>query len=214
MVSVATKRSQNVVEHILSTASRHFAAKGFAGARMDEIADDAGVNKASIYYHIGNKDALYAQVFNDAFVDVAGFVQQQVNLQQDVDGQIRAYIFGLAVIFTQRRPFLARMMMREVASGGERMPAESLANMGLVQGILRKIIAHGQADNKYRDVDPFIVHMMIIGSLEFLISGEGMRKRLTANLPQHTKNAIEKTNIEDSAQEIADFIIISLRTRN
>jgi AcrR family transcriptional regulator len=38
-------------------AARHFADYGYEGARMDKIAKEAQVNKASIYYNIGKKDA-------------------------------------------------------------------------------------------------------------------------------------------------------------
>ncbi|HEX4263610.1 MAG TPA: helix-turn-helix domain-containing protein, partial [Verrucomicrobiae bacterium] len=47
---------------ILATAGRIFAQTGLAGARTDEIADAAGVNKALLYYYFKSKDALYEAV--------------------------------------------------------------------------------------------------------------------------------------------------------
>jgi AcrR family transcriptional regulator len=56
---------------ILDTAKELFAEKGFDGARVDEIARRAGVNKALIYYYYKNKqallDALIEQVKNGVF---------------------------------------------------------------------------------------------------------------------------------------------------
>ena len=47
---------------ILDAASAEFAERGFAGARVDEIAARAGVNKAMLYYRIGDKQTLYNAV--------------------------------------------------------------------------------------------------------------------------------------------------------
>jgi AcrR family transcriptional regulator len=47
---------------ILEVATREFAAKGLAGARVDLIAQKAGCNKQLIYYYFGGKDALYDEV--------------------------------------------------------------------------------------------------------------------------------------------------------
>src|SRR5688500_18108075 len=49
-------------ERILAAATEVFAEIGFAGARIDEIAARAGVNKAMLYYYVGDKERLYAAV--------------------------------------------------------------------------------------------------------------------------------------------------------
>src|SRR4051794_40431118 len=44
---------------ILKSALREFAQLGLRGARVDVIATGAGINKQALYYHFGNKEALY-----------------------------------------------------------------------------------------------------------------------------------------------------------
>lgn len=46
-------------ERIVDAAIAEFAAKGLAGARVDEVARRSGVNKTLLYHHIGNKDQLF-----------------------------------------------------------------------------------------------------------------------------------------------------------
>ena len=46
------KKRDKTIQRIFDAATKTFAAKGFAGARMDEIARLARVNKATIYYHV------------------------------------------------------------------------------------------------------------------------------------------------------------------
>lgn len=50
-------------EKILTAALHEFSVHGLAGARVDEIAKSAGVNKAMIYYHFESKEALFNELF-------------------------------------------------------------------------------------------------------------------------------------------------------
>ena len=64
-------KKKETIRRILDAAAQAFAAAGFEGARIDDIAHRAGVNKAMIYYHIGDKKALYTRVLHDVFGDAA-----------------------------------------------------------------------------------------------------------------------------------------------
>src|SRR5260221_7871489 len=52
---------------ILEAALKEFAHEGVAGARTEEIARSAGVNKALLYYYFKDKDGLYAAVLDQVF---------------------------------------------------------------------------------------------------------------------------------------------------
>ena len=58
--TIVTNRSSETRARILEAALREFSARGMAGARMDQIAAAAGVNKALLYYHFDSKENLYA----------------------------------------------------------------------------------------------------------------------------------------------------------
>jgi TetR/AcrR family transcriptional regulator len=49
-------------ERILNAAFKEFAAKGFAGARVDQIARRAGINKRMLYHYFGDKESLFRHV--------------------------------------------------------------------------------------------------------------------------------------------------------
>ena len=57
--SPSTDRSSETRARILDAALREFSALGMAGARTDQIAAAAGVNKALLYYHFDSKENLY-----------------------------------------------------------------------------------------------------------------------------------------------------------
>jgi TetR/AcrR family transcriptional regulator len=60
--SGATRNPGRTRGHILSAALKEFAAKGFAGARMDAIARRAAINKRMLYHYFGNKEGLFKAV--------------------------------------------------------------------------------------------------------------------------------------------------------
>jgi TetR/AcrR family transcriptional regulator len=56
-------RDQSTEEKILSAARKVFLNKGMDGARMQDIADEAGINKALLHYYFRSKDKLFEQIF-------------------------------------------------------------------------------------------------------------------------------------------------------
>jgi AcrR family transcriptional regulator len=54
-------------EKILEAARQVFIAKGMSGARMQDIADAAGINKAMLHYYFRTKEKLFEKIFLDAF---------------------------------------------------------------------------------------------------------------------------------------------------
>jgi AcrR family transcriptional regulator len=83
----ATRNPERSRERILAAALREFAAKGFAGARVDFIARRAAINKRMLYHYFGNKVALFSAV-----------------LRQKM-GERRAWAAGLSSDPAERLPF-------------------------------------------------------------------------------------------------------------
>src|SRR6202142_723855 len=59
---VAGRNPERTRARILSAALKEFAAKGFAGARVDFIARRAAINKRMLYHYFGNKEGLFKAV--------------------------------------------------------------------------------------------------------------------------------------------------------
>jgi TetR/AcrR family transcriptional regulator len=57
-------------QKLLTAARREFANSGLAGARVDEIAARAGVNKQLVYHYFGDKDALYLAVLEWVYEEI------------------------------------------------------------------------------------------------------------------------------------------------
>lgn len=63
---VKIKKDQSTEEKILSAAKQVFVSKGMAGARMQDIADEAGINKALLHYYFRSKEKLFEVIFMEA----------------------------------------------------------------------------------------------------------------------------------------------------
>jgi len=65
-----TRNPQRSSAAILAAATREFTERGFGGARIDEIAARARINKRMLYHYYGGKDALYRAVLESAYVGI------------------------------------------------------------------------------------------------------------------------------------------------
>src|SRR5471032_2799170 len=65
----AARNPEHSRRRILSAALREFAAKGFAGARVDVIARRAAINKRMLYHYFGNKEKLFRAVLRQKIAE-------------------------------------------------------------------------------------------------------------------------------------------------
>ena len=199
-------KKQTTVDQILSAALQVFAESGFEGARIDEIASRAGVNKAMIYYHIGDKQALYDRVLNDVFSDTATRVTESVARVDAPVKKLRAYIRSVAATF-DRQPLLPPIMMRELASGGHNLPAQAAADMLRVLDTVSVILKQGRKQKVFVRIEPLVFHLMVVGTMTYIRSSRPVRQRL-ADLADHTVLASDS---EDETAHLAGFEKLALR---
>ncbi len=103
---------------IVEAATRHFAEKGFDGARTQAIADDAGVNKAMLYYHFQDKEHLYREMLTGHFQVIFHQVFPTF-MAPDMDARERLLtIVGAYLGFLRKNPQVRSLMLYELAAGG------------------------------------------------------------------------------------------------
>jgi AcrR family transcriptional regulator len=68
--SKPTRDAAATRERILTAARSEFAKKGLGGARVDEIAERANINKRMLYVYFGNKENLFLAVLEEAYADI------------------------------------------------------------------------------------------------------------------------------------------------
>jgi AcrR family transcriptional regulator len=140
-------------ERILAAAHTVFLRQGTAKARTQEIADEAGVNKALIHYYFGTKDALADEVFAAAqaqlwpqifriFGDPARSIEDKV--REVVDFEIG---------FLAAHPYLPGYVAAELHTNPERMTARMTRSGPPPLALLQQQLDAGFADGRYRQLD-------------------------------------------------------------
>ena len=157
------KRSATV-RLILNAATEVFAEVGFAGARVDDIARRAGVNKAMIYYRIGDKEALYSSVLHDVFSDTATRIAGQIKKGRSPEENLKAYIDNMAKTM-DNHPHVPPIMMREIASGAGDFPEIVINDLIRLLDILTGILREGIKTGTFIAVNPLVIHLMIVGAI-------------------------------------------------
>ncbi len=152
------------IRKILDAALHIFADKGFNGARIDEIARRAGVNKAMIYYRIGNKLALYQAVIHDIYSDRAEQLRQMIQSQKTPEEKLRTYIAAVAAIM-ETHPHFTKIMIREMVSGWSNFGQVIFEEVSVTFNIVQAIIDEGVEKGLFIKTDPLAVHTMVIGTL-------------------------------------------------
>src|SRR5688500_10083019 len=144
---------------LFAAAATAFAARGFAGANVDRIAEAAGVNKAMLYYHFKSKAGLYAEILRDMFESVAARLAATAP-DSDPAARIRAMVEAIARE-AEARPHFPAIWLREIAEGGTHVDKGTMA---IIVGILQHVataVQDGVAAKRFRPANPLLVQLGI-----------------------------------------------------
>jgi TetR/AcrR family transcriptional regulator len=99
------KKDQNTEAKILAAAREVFHKRGFDGARMQEIADLAGINKALVHYYFRNKENLFAEVFSEAVSTMVGTVSSILMGPGSMEQKLEQF-YDYHITFLQENSYL------------------------------------------------------------------------------------------------------------
>ena len=199
------ERRDESVHRILEAAMETFAEVGYEGARVDEIAKRAGVNKAMIYYRIGDKRTLYEEVLHDVFGNTIERISENIQDDLSPEEKFKIYIANLAKTMEQH-PCFPRIMMREVASGWTHFSEAAVKDIAGILVIIRTIIDEGVKEGVFIDINPVIVHLMTIGTMLLFNLSVPVRKNFY-HLLEGNINIPEDVSFEHIVPEIQRMML-------
>jgi AcrR family transcriptional regulator len=141
----APPQSQQTRERILDVAEALFAAHGFAGTSMRDIAGQADLTAASLYNHFDGKEALYAAVLERGIRPLVLLMQSHATDEPGADAA--AALVGEVMEHLRTRPHLPRLIQLEVLTGGELLAR-------LARDWVRPLLEYGVAEMK-REAAPW-----------------------------------------------------------
>jgi AcrR family transcriptional regulator len=157
---------------ILETATHEFAAHGYAGARVDDMAARMRTTKRMIYYYFGSKEQLFIAVLERAYTAI-----RRAEREVDVDGFDPASAIRRLAELTfdhhESHPEFIRLVSIENIHRAEHMAkSPAIAELGSPAiDLLARILERGRAEGVFRsDIDAVDLHMMISAFCVFRVA--------------------------------------------
>ena len=123
-------------EKILLSAKKVFYQKGLKGARMQEIADDASVNKAMLHYYFRSKEKLFDKVFEQSVQSVTPILMNVFLEESDLSTKITHMVEMLIDLFLNE-PYLSNFIVNELSQNPEKF---FLNVLDFEEGLIGKVI--------------------------------------------------------------------------
>ena len=148
---------------ILDVATHEFSDRGYAGARVDEIAAKTRTTKRMIYYYFGGKKQLYVEVLRRAYARIRA-AEQRVDVEHLDPVEAIREVAGLTFDHHEAHPDFIRLVSIENIHHAEHLVGTpGLGELaGPAVGVLGRILERGRAAGVFRDdIDALDVHQVI-----------------------------------------------------
>jgi len=193
-------------ESILKAALKEFSTVGYAGARVDNIAQAAGISKPLIYTYFGDKDAVYAAALREAYVQIRES-EKQLNFENLESVEAIRSLVAFTLEHFRNNPWFIIMLNTENLRGGEAI--RKIHDVEHIQSHLVKklgeILAKGEKEGKFRaGIDPVELYVFIASVCYFPVSNV------------HTLRAVFAISLDDDwldshGKRAAEFVVRYLR---
>ena len=157
---------------ILDVATSEFAASGYSGARVDEIAARTRTTKRMIYYYFGSKEGLYVAVLERAYQGIRA-LEQRLDVQHLDPARAMRALAELTFDHHESHPAFIRLVSIENIHHAEhlaRSPDFARLNSPVIE-LIGRILDRGRQSGAFRrDVDPLDLHMLISSYCVFRVA--------------------------------------------
>ena len=195
-----TNDPERTMAEILNVATKEFADKGLAGARIDEIADATRTSKRMIYYYFGSKDGLYVAVLEAAYgrmrqiesnlhlsdLEPEDALRRLVEFTYDHHQSNEQFIRLVMSENVQRGEYLAQSKEIQKLNGSALQTIQDLYTRGVKKGVFKK------------NLTPLEIHSAISALTFFNVSNQhtfGLIFKSTA--PQGKAQTLKKSQVVD-----------------
>ncbi|SDK59297.1 DNA-binding transcriptional regulator, AcrR family [Catalinimonas alkaloidigena] len=195
----------NTEERILEAAHEVFLQKGLDGARMQEIADRAGINKALLHYYFRSKDKLFQQIIGRAVKVMLPRLTQVMNDEVDLFEKIRRVV-DTYITFLSLNSYLPIFIINEINRNPEHFAAHIVPVEKIALATLQRQIDEAVAQGQIVPITVPQLLMNIISLCVFPFLGRPLLQLLFS-----LDKAAFKKEMDLRRTEVAEFIIRGLQ---
>ena len=170
MNDISEAREPDTERRILEAAAKVFMMKGKLGASMQDIADEAGINRTLLHYYFRNKEKLFDTVFDilieQVFPAVVGILSSDKPMLERIQLLIQAYSDLLS-----ENPFLPVFIFQEISLNPDRL-AGLIRDQGITPGDAMSVFKKELELVGMKDMDPRHIFANIMGMVLFPYIGK------------------------------------------
>jgi AcrR family transcriptional regulator len=204
---MTVKEQSNTESNILNAAKEIFERKGMAATRMQEIADEAGINKSMLHYYYRSKQRLFEAVFKSAFLTLAPQLNEIINADNSLFDKIRNFTNNY-ISFVLKHPYIPHFIIQELNRNPEfvkKIVAEkNFPNISKFKQQVDKKVEEGII--KPIKAEQLFINIMSLNIFPFI--GAQLLKGFV-----NVNDEAYKQLMEDRKTEVADFIINSIKIK-
>ena len=159
-------------ERILDAAIRVFARRGYHGARVSDIAAEAGIAYGLVYHYFKNKDELLDTIFEERWNAFLAVVERIVAGPESSAEKLRA-VAALILFAYRRHPDWVKVLVFEIGRSSRFSEPEQIRAVGRLFQAVARIVRAGQESGELReDLDAELACLAFIGALETMITSQ------------------------------------------
>ena len=197
-------KKDNTEEKILDAAQSVFVMKGMDGARMQEIADEAGINKALLHYYFRTKEKLFEAIFKSVFSQILPNLMEMVYSEVPFEEKLEVFIDKYITLLL-KNPFVPTFILKEMNRNPDFL-ASILKNSGLQPQKIFSMFEREMQSGKIKKMDP---RDLLVNTLGLCIFPIAARPLLSIMLFDGNKKAYNDF-LEKRKITIKEFILNSI----
>lgn len=202
-----TEKNQNTETRILEAAKEIFIKKGMDGSRMQEIADEAGINKSLLHYYYRSKDKLFEAVFKIAIITFAPKLFKNLNKDLSFFTKIELFVENY-ISLIKKNPHIPGFIIHELGRNPKGLVG-MLQNLNIdLSGIKQQISNEVEAGN----IIPIKPEQLIVNIIALCVFPIGAKPIIQYIFFEDNKNEYNKF-IEVRKKEVSQFIINAIKTK-
>ena len=176
---------QNTEDKILEAAHLVFHQKGFNGTRMQEIADQAGINKALLHYYFKNKESLFERVFEETFSRLTAKMAEIFLSEMTLMSKIELFV-NFYLNFISRHSYIIQFIINALQDKPEQLRAIIIKQHVCPEQLLGQI--HKQLKDELNlEIDPLHLYANILGLVIFPVIAKPLLQSLF-QIPEERMN--------------------------
>ena len=198
-------QKRSTEELILEAAQAVFLEKGLAGARMQEIADRAGINKALLHYYFRSKDKLSALIIERAIGVILPRVMAVLDTDLELFDKIRLVV-DTYLTFVSRNSFLPLFLVNEVNRNPQFFFRTVVEKERTHLDKFRRQVEEAVAQGRIHPINPAQLFMNVMSLVIFPFLGKPI---IQVGLGLSDEDF--KREMEHRRTEVAEFVIRAIR---